>query len=281
MNTPLALYLSLSRRLSKTITQTYSTSFSLGIRLLSKRQRPHIYSIYGFVRLADEIVDSFAGYDQKALLEDFVHHTWQAIDKGISTNPVLHAFQNTYHSYAMEKDLVESFLQSMAMDLDRTQYDRREYEKYILGSAQVVGLMCLHVFLDGNQDEYSRLRPHAMSLGSAFQKVNFLRDLKSDTEMLGRQYFPQLKDQKLGPQVLADIIEEIELDFAHARTGILQLPVSAKVGVFVAYKYYLALLRKIKRSSLDTIQTERLRIPNWQKALITIKAILSIQTLKT
>jgi phytoene/squalene synthetase len=263
-----ALYDSTSLAVSRIITNRYSTSFSLGIRFLAKRFREPIYAIYGFVRVADEIVDSFHDYNKKELLDRFINDTKHAIENKISTNPVLNAFQKTVHEYNIEYELIQTFLDSMEMDLyDRT-YDPDKYNKYILGSAEVVGLMCLHVFTENNFELYEKLKPYAMKLGSAFQKINFLRDVKNDYEILGRTYFPNVNIKKLSEADKKRIEAEIEDEFNMALKGILMLPVDARFGVYVAYVYYRSLLRKIKKLPPQKILNERVRVPNSEKILL-------------
>jgi phytoene/squalene synthetase len=263
-----ALYDTTSLAISRIITHRYSTSFSLGIRFLARRFREPIYAIYGFVRVADEIVDSFHDYNKKELLERFINDTKHAIENKISTNPVLNAFQKTVHEYNIEYELIQTFLDSMEMDLyDRT-YDPDKYNKYILGSAEVVGLMCLRVFTENNFELYEKLKPYAMKLGSAFQKINFLRDVKNDYEILGRTYFPNVNIKKLSEADKKRIESEIEEEFNLALKGILMLPVDARFGVYVAYVYYRSLLRKIKKLPPQKILNERVRVPNSEKILL-------------
>ncbi len=260
-----ALFDQLSRQVSKAITQKYSTSFSLGILALSPSIRPAIYAIYGYVRLADEIVDSFHGYNKQQLLERFKEQTWQALDEGISLNPVLQSFQETAHRYKIERSLIEHFLTSMQMDLTPVDYDTELYKTYILGSAEVVGLMCLQVFVEGDTAAYNTLKPYAMKLGSAFQKVNFLRDIKDDYEVLGRTYFPDIEMRLFDNSTKISIEKDIEREFKEALIGIKKLPVCSKFGVYLAYKYYWSLFKKIKQTPAQKILQERIRIPNRQK----------------
>ncbi|NND33341.1 MAG: phytoene/squalene synthase family protein, partial [Saprospiraceae bacterium] len=248
----------------------------LGIYMLNKRLHVPIYSIYGFVRIADEIVDSFHGFKKAQLLEKFSEDTFQAIEDRISTNPVLHAFQLTVNKYAIERELVETFLQSMHMDLDKSNYDAGELDQYILGSAEVVGLMCLRVFVNGDDNLYQQLKHPAMKLGSAFQKVNFLRDLQADFEDLGRSYFPDVDLTKLGEADKARIEEEIQSDFEEALVGIKQLPATARLGVYTAYVYYLQLFRKIRRTCPSRIMTSRIRISNPRKLFLLLKSYLQL-----
>ena len=250
---------------STIVTKTYSTSFSLGIRCLNKKFHNAIYSIYGFVRLADEIVDSFHGYDKQELLADFKTGTYRAIEQGISLNPILNSFQQVVNDYGIERELTDCFLASMEMDLDQTAHCEDSYETYILGSAEVVGLMCLRVFTENNRELYQQLKPAAMKLGAAFQKVNFLRDLKNDYEVLGRVYFPQVDLSVFSEKEKKEIEQDIEADFAAALNGIKQLPRSSRFGVYVAYIYYRSLFNKIKSVSPVHVMSERIRIPNTKK----------------
>lgn len=250
---------------SKLITQRYSTSFTLGIKTLDKKFHLPIYAIYGFVRYADEIVDTFHDQDKKALLADFKKDTYEAIAKGISLNPVLHAFQLIVNQYQIDLDLIEAFLKSMEMDLDFKTYNDSKYNEYIYGSAEVVGLMCLKVFVEGDQQEYLRLREPACKLGAAFQKVNFLRDIKSDYEERRRVYFPGVDFMSFDKSAKQLIEEDIQKDFDEALIGINQLPTGAKLGVKVAYLYYQKLFDKIKGLPAETITHERIRIPNARK----------------
>lgn len=251
---------------SRITTQSYSTSFSIGIKCLKHELRDPIYSIYGFVRFADEIVDSFHDYNKTELLSRFREDTYRAITERISLNPILNSFQAVVNKYAMDMELINHFLYSMEMDLDRKQYDSKSFDQYILGSSEVVGLMCLCVFCNGDKDQYSKLKPFAMRLGAAFQKVNFLRDLKADYAGLGRTYFPGLSMTDFGDQNKKMIEASIAEDFHEGYKGILQLPHAARFGVYVAYVYYLALFKKIKNTPSTEILTSRIRIKNRQKA---------------
>lgn len=253
---------------SRLTTRSYSTSFTLGIYCLSRDLRDPIYSIYGFVRFADEIVDSFHQYDQGALLARFRKETVQAIEEKISLNPILNSFQAVVHSFKIPFELIDCFLRSMEMDLHKNDYDEYGFRQYVTGSAEVVGLMCLRIFCRGDEDEYTALKGHAMSLGSAFQKVNFLRDLKSDLLGLGRTYFPEMKSSELTSSVKAKIEESIAKDFAHGFDGIKKLPRSSRFGVYVAYMYYLALFRKIRDTPPEKVLQTRIRIPNRHKATL-------------
>jgi len=250
---------------STIVTKTYSTSFSLGIRCLHKKFHSAIYSIYGFVRLADEIVDSFHDYDKSELLTCFTTDTYKSIAQGISLNPILNSFQHVVNDYSIDRELIDCFLKSMAMDLKETEYSSASYHNYILGSAEVVGLMCLRVFTENNDILYQHLKPSAMKLGSAFQKINFLRDLKNDYEVLGRVYFPQLDLTVFSDKEKKEIEHDIEKDFTEALAGIKQLPRSSRFGVYVAYIYYKSLFKKIKSVSSVNIMSERIRIPNSRK----------------
>jgi phytoene synthase len=262
------LFDDISQEMSQLTTKRYSTSFSLGISFLDSDLHKPIYSIYGFVRFADEIVDSFHGFDKEALLADFKVQTYKAIAEGISLNPILNSFQWAVNKYSIPMDLIDTFLNSMEMDLNKQFYSKEQYELYILGSAEVVGLMCLKVFVDGNEAEYERLKPSAMKLGSAFQKINFLRDLKDDFQTLGRTYFPGINMEEFNATVKKEIEADIEADFRAGYEGILQLPKNARFGVYMAYKYYFKLFKKIKAKSAQNILTERIRIPNYRKMRI-------------
>lgn len=262
------LFDDVSQEMSQLTTKRYSTSFSLGISFLDADLHKPIYSIYGFVRFADEIVDSFHGFDKEALLADFKVQTYKAIAEGISLNPILNSFQWAVNKYSIPMDLIDTFLNSMEMDLNKQFYSKEQYELYILGSAEVVGLMCLKVFVNGNEAEYERLKPSAMKLGSAFQKINFLRDLKDDFQTLGRTYFPGINMEEFNATVKKEIEADIEADFRAGYEGILQLPKNARFGVYMAYKYYFKLFKKIKAKSAQNILTERIRIPNYRKMRI-------------
>ncbi len=267
MNT-LALYDKVCQKASRHTTYSYSTSFSLGIRSLDKRFHAPIHAIYGFVRFADEIVDTFHGFDKNELLQRFRADADLAISEGISLNPILHSFQAVVNSYSIEKELYDTFLDSMAMDLTDTEYDQERYDTYILGSAEVVGLMCLRVFCQGDEANYQRLKPSAMKLGAAFQKVNFLRDLKDDHQNLGRTYFPGIEVAEMNADTKAQIEQDIQHDFDEALIGIRQLPKGARFGVYIAYVYYLNLFRKIKALPCDRIMKERVRVRNRRKFLL-------------
>ncbi|GAB4317305.1 MAG: phytoene/squalene synthase family protein [Bacteroidales bacterium] len=252
----------ISKKSSKLTTVNYSTSFSLGIKVFNKRYHDPIYAIYGFVRFGDEIVDSFHGFDKRKLLKKYEVDTFEAIEDGISLNPILNNFQWVVNKYQIDHELIRLFLRSMEMDLDQKKYDMKSYKEYILGSAEVVGLMCLKVFVDGDEKRYLELKPSAMALGSAFQKVNFLRDLNADNNMLGRSYFPNMDADGFNEDTKNQIIADIETDFKMAFAGIKRLPKGVRLGVYVAYIYYLALLRKIKRTHSSVIMKQRVRISN-------------------
>lgn len=256
---------------SKLITRRYSTSFSLGIRMLAQKFHLPIYGVYGFVRLADEIVDTFHDYNKEFLLKEFKEETYKAIRMGISTNPVLQAFQQVVHTYHIEDELIEAFLHSMEMDLEMDRHDPSSYDTYIFGSAEVVGLMCLRIFCEGDEALYKKLTPPARSLGKAFQKVNFLRDIKSDFHERGRVYFPGVDFTVFTNEVKQSIEKDIEKDFDHALTGIYQLPEGAKRGVYLAYIYYRRLFNKIIKTSASQIQAKRVRVPDNQKLALLVK----------
>ncbi|MEZ4910930.1 MAG: phytoene/squalene synthase family protein [Saprospiraceae bacterium] len=259
---------------SKELTKVYSTSFSWCINLLPPTVRKHIFGIYGFVRLADEIVDSFHGYEQEKMLNNLEDELAFALKNGISINPIIHSFVQVVHQFGLD-DFIYPFLKSMRQDLYKKDYiTNDEYNEYIYGSADVVGLMCLKVFVKGNQENFNELKPFAMKLGSAFQKVNFLRDMKDDKLTLGRSYFPSIVDGTFDHQSKMTIINEIKHDFDVALQGIAKLPTEVRFGVFLAYRYYLALLKKIERSSLKSILTQRIRVPNNEKSLILLKSYL-------
>ncbi|MFC7347055.1 phytoene/squalene synthase family protein [Chryseobacterium zhengzhouense] len=259
------LFDELSYKISKQTTKQYSTSFSLGILALSPKIRNAIYAIYGYVRLADEIVDSFHSFDRQILLTRFREQTNQALEERISLNPILQAFQETIHKYEIDLQLIHQFLKSMEMDLQKIDYDSDLYKEYILGSAEVVGLMCLQIFVDGNKEMYAQLKPSAMKLGSAFQKVNFLRDMKDDYHILGRTYFPNVDISYFDNVAKAQIEQDIHDEFKEALEGIKKLPNSSRFGVYLAYRYYISLFRKIKRTSANKIINQRIRISNGKK----------------
>jgi 15-cis-phytoene synthase len=266
------LFHEVSQQCSRTTTERYSTSFSSAIRLLHNDLRQPIYNIYGFVRFADEIVDTFHNHDKSVLLQEFETETFQAIRRKISLNPVLHSFQLTVNQYKIDHALIHAFFHSMKMDLEKKDHSETSYNEYIYGSAEVVGLMCLYIFVEGDEKAYERLKPSARSLGAAFQKVNFLRDVKADYNNLERTYFPGLDFNNFSQQQKQEIEDDIAADFRHAYEGILNLPVKARFGVYVAYKYYLSLFKKIKRTKPAQIMTERIRIPNYSKVMILLRA---------
>ena len=266
-----------SQACSKLTTERYSTSFSSAIRLLNSEIQTPIFNIYGFVRFADEIVDTFHEHDKALLLSQFKTETYDAIARGISLNPILHSFQITVNQYNIDHALIEAFFKSMEFDLEKRNYDQSGYEEYIYGSAEVVGLMCLYVFLDGDHSEYERLKPHARSLGAAFQKVNFLRDVRADYNDLNRVYFPGVDFSRFTPDMKRQIEDDIANDFRHAYEGIVQLPLKARFGVYLAYKYYLSLFKKIRNVQPQRILEERIRIPNYAKAWVATKAMIRTQ----
>ena len=260
------LFDEVSEKCSKVVTLSYSTSFGLATKMLSSSIRAHIYNIYGFVRFADEIVDSFHNYNKTELLDNFEIDLRYSLKNKISLNPILNSFQRTVHKYNIDIELINSFLKSMRWDLEKKDYlDKTEFNEYVYGSADVVGLMCLKVFVDGNKSLYEELKPSAMSLGSAFQKVNFLRDLKQDHEGLNRSYFPNLNLDNFDENTKVDILKEIDDDFSKAIIGIFRLPKSSRFGVYTAYKYYLKLLNKLRNTPPIKIKSTRIRVPNYQK----------------
>lgn len=262
-----SLFDTVSFKCSKLVTKNYSTSFSLAVNMLSPSIRDGIHSIYGFVRFADEIVDSFHDYDKENLINDFEKEYYKAIENRISLNPILNSFQHTVKQYNITDDLVQAFLKSMKLDLIKSNYDTQtEYEDYIYGSADVVGLMCLKVFVKGNNQKYEQLKHEAMRLGSAFQKVNFLRDLKDDNLVLNRNYFPGIDLKSFDENAKTAIIKEIEEDFRIAYQGIVKLPIEAKFGVYTAYVYYKKLLKKLKNTPYYEIGNSRIRVSNYTKA---------------
>lgn len=260
---------------SKVITNHYSTSFSMGIRTLHKKYRMPVYSIYGFVRLADEIVDTFHEFDKKTLLESFKKDTYQAINKKISLNPILNAFQLVVNQYGIEKELIDAFLLSMEMDLSENEHNQATYTKYIYGSAEVVGLMCLRVFVEGNGKLYEELKEPARSLGAAFQKVNFLRDIQSDYQERGRVYFPGIDFEHFKNNEKDLIEKDIQKDFLAAYNGIVKLPKGSRKGVYLAYIYYLKLFHKIKKLPASKILSERVRIPDITKFALLLPVLVS------
>jgi phytoene synthase len=272
-----SLYDQVSIRCSRITTRAYSTSFSLGILCLNKQLRDPIYSIYGFVRFADEIVDTFHDFDKENLLARFKADTYQAIEEGISLNPILHSFQATVKQYNIDRSSIDLFLRSMEMDLNQKNHDASSLKDYILGSAEVVGLMCLRVFVNGDDATYTKLKPFAMSLGSAFQKINFLRDLQADYLHMGRTYFPDLDLDKFDEEKKKEIEESIKHDFDEGLKGIRVLPKTSRFGVYVAYVYYLALFKKIKNTPSEIILQSRVSIRNRHKARLLAYSYLKHQ----
>ena len=273
-----SLFDDVSKSCSKIVTKSYSTSFSLATKMLAPTIRQDIYNIYGFVRFADEIVDSFHDYNKEELFEKFEADLIHALENKISLNPILNAFQHTYHQNNIDYKLVEAFMNSMKMDLHKSKYlTNDEYKAYIYGSADVVGLMCLKVFVKGDEEKYFQLMQTAMALGSAFQKVNFLRDLKADHDVLNRTYFPNTDLNNLDEASKQLIIDEIEQDFAEGLKGIKQLPMEAKFGVFMAYRYYRQLLKKLKRTPALEIKNTRIRVPNYKKFELLTRSYVKFQ----
>lgn len=269
------LYTNTCNECSELITKKYSTSFSLGIRVFDKEFRNPIYGIYGFVRFADEIVDTFHEYDKTALLSDFRRETFKAIEQRISLNPVLHSFQQVVNAYAIDHQLIHDFLDSMEMDLHKSTYESEAlYNKYIYGSAEVVGLMCLQVFTNGDKQQYEELAPYARSLGAAFQKINFLRDMNSDLEERGRVYFPGIDLTKFDETTKQEILKDIQQDFDNALEGIRRLPKGARRGVYLAYVYYLNLYKNIRKASVEKIMEERIRVSDKRKALLLMNTVV-------
>lgn len=269
------LYTELSFSCSKLVTKKYSTSFSSAVRMLSPNIRSGIYSIYGFVRFADEIVDSFHEHNQTKLLDDFEDNYYTSLKNNISLNPIINSFQLTVKKYNIDDDLIQAFLKSMRADLHKTNYYTQEdYESYIYGSADVVGLMCLRVFTNGNTEKYDTLKASAMRLGSAFQKVNFLRDIKEDYEVLHRSYFPNINLENLSPLDKANIISEIKEDFKEAYKGVVKLPLESRFGVYTAYRYYLKLLRKLEATPSNEIMDTRIRVSDFMKFNLLAKSFI-------
>jgi phytoene synthase len=266
------LFHDVSSECSKLTTKKYSTSFSSAIRLLHKDFRTPVYNIYGFVRFADEIVDTFHEHNKEKLLSEFKKETYKAIERKISLNPILHSFQLTVNKYKIDIRLIDAFFKSMEYDLCKTIYDVAGYKNYVYGSAEVVGLMCLTIFCEKDCKKYESLKPYAQSLGAAFQKVNFLRDVKSDYQQLERTYFPEVDFRNFTAVIKKSIEDEIMRDFAHAYIGITELPLKARFGVYVAYKYYLSLFKKIKHTQATKILDQRIRIANYSKAFIIVRA---------
>lgn len=270
------LFDEVSFKCSRLVTKDYSTSFSLAVYMLSPSIRDAIYSIYGFVRFADEIVDSFHGFDKENLINDFEKEYYKAFHSGISLNPILNSFQHTVKEYNISDDLIQAFLKSMKMDLIKQDYNSKaEYNEYIYGSADVVGLMCLKVFVKGNNQKYEQLKDEAMRLGSAFQKVNFLRDLRDDNLILNRNYFPGVDLKSFDENAKKAIINEIKEDFRVAYQGIVKLPIEAKFGVYTAYVYYKKLLRKLEKTPCKEIGNTRIRVSNYTKATLLAQSFLS------
>ncbi len=266
---------SISQDLSKVVTEKYSTSFSIATKLIDKSIRQDIYNIYGFVRIADEIVDSFHRYPKKQILDRLEKEVYLAINQKISINPILNSFQETVNKYKIDIELIEAFLRSMRWDLNKKSYNNKnDYEKYIYGSADSVGLMCLKIFVKGDNVLYDNLKNYAMALGSAFQKVNFLRDINIDYETLNRTYFPGVDVNKFDEKSKKNIIDEIENDFNIALKGVMLLPNEARFGVYTAYKYYIKLLEKLKKTPSLKIKDARIRVPNYEKAYILINCYL-------
>ncbi len=265
----------LSQKCSELTTKSYSTSFSFGIKMLSKKFHAPIYSIYGFVRFADEIVDGFHGYNKSKILNQFEKNCFDSIEEGVSMNPILNSFQNVVNMYKIDHVLIHQFIHSMKMDLEVNKiYDQKEYEKYILGSAEVVGLMCLKVFVEGDENLYNKLYPYAKSLGSAFQKINFLRDIRADYKDLGRTYFPNIDLNNFTINQKKEIESDIKKDFDKGYLGIKMLPEGSKLGVYVAFLYYLNLFKKIKSLNYKVILEKRIRISNSKKIILMIQAFL-------
>lgn len=262
---------------SRVTTKRYSTSFASAILLLHKDIRQHVYNIYGFVRFADEIVDTFHQHNKSSLLRDFKKDTFKAIEEQISLNPILQSFQYTVHRFGISAELIRAFFRSMEWDLEKRVYDEAGFREYIFGSAEVVGLMCLHIFCGGRTSLYDQLKPYAQSLGAAFQKVNFLRDIKSDQEYLSRVYFPGVDFGAFTPQAKLKIENEIAIDFRNAYEGIRQLPLNSRFGVYLAYKYYISLFRRIRDTNASSVMQKRIRIPNYAKAWVATKALIRTQ----
>ncbi len=271
------LFQKTSKDCSRIVTENYSTSFASAIKLLHKDLREDIHNVYGFVRFADEIVDTFHDYDKKKLLQSFKEETYKAIESGISLNPILNSLQLTVHKYHLHFSLIYAFFKSMEYDLDKTFYDEYSYKEYIYGSAEVVGLMCLYIFCQGDGQMYEQLETYAKSLGAAFQKVNFLRDIKTDNIQLDRMYFPNCDFNAFTYTDKKEIENDIQNDFNNAYKGILMLPAKARFGVYVAYKYYYSLFKKIRKTQPAKILENRIRIPNYRKAFIVAKAGLRNQ----
>lgn len=275
--TMLKLYDQVCKECSRLITNRYSTSFSMGIRLFHQRFRAPIYSVYGFVRFADEIVDTFHDYPKAVLLQRFREDTYRALEEKISLNPVLHSFQEVVHRYGIEQELIDAFLDSMEMDLFFDRYEDALYKQYIYGSAEVVGLMCLRVFCEGDDVAYQHLKPYACSLGSAFQKINFLRDMKSDFMERGRVYFPGVDFRMFTQEDKSRIEADIKQDFDNAFIGIRQLPKGSRLGVYLAYVYYTNLFDKIRRAPVQRVTEERIRVPDRKKVYLLFSSAVKNQ----
>ena len=271
------LYKEVSFRTSQLVTSAYSTSFSIGVRCLDSSIRDAIYSIYGFVRFADEIVDSFHEYNKEKLFAEFEREYFRAIEEGISLNPIINSFQHTVQNYNIEDSLVQAFLKSMRSDLHKTKFTEVEIKEYIYGSADVVGLMCLRVFVSGDNEAYEHLKPYAMRLGSAFQKINFLRDLKHDTDDLHRIYFPVLKSEPINESTKCVILNDILDDFKEAMIGIKLLPENSRLGVYTAFLYYKSLTKKIQKTDAENLFQERISVPNYEKLLLLCRAYIYIK----
>jgi len=275
-------YTKTSYKLSKKLTVAYSTSFSWGIRVFKPEYRDPIFAIYGFVRIADEIVDTFHSNDKEQLLNKFIDDTWEAINIGISTNPVLHAFQKVVNDYNIDRKLITAFLESMEMDLTISSYNRENYDNYIYGSAEVVGLMCLKVFVDGDEEKYNEFEHSARMLGAAFQKVNFLRDIQSDIKDRGRIYLPGIHNYDfIDNNNKASLENEVEDEFKEAFRGIVKLPIAVKLGVYSAYLYYLMLFKKIKKLDVEQLRNKRVRVSNAHKFYLLLKSYLEVKLLRT
>jgi len=268
------LYRTTSLALSKTLTKAYTSSFYAGMRLLNPADRKAIYAIYGFVRIADEIVDTFHGFDQKGLLEEFKAETYRAIERGVSANPILHSYQWVVNTYKMDLELTDSFFASMEMDLVKSNHNAESYNQYIYGSAEVVGLMCLSVFYVDDKETFNSLLQPARKLGEAFQKINFLRDIKADMDERGRVYFPGLEIDTFDANTKKIIEKEVKSDFKEALPGIRQLHKGARLGVYLAYRYYYQLLLKIEKMSPDQLLARRARITNRYKFLLLVKSYI-------
>jgi phytoene synthase len=275
-----AIFDKVSNDCSEITTKAYSTSFSLGIKVLDKRLHNPIYGIYGFVRFADEIVDSFHNYNKKELFKKYKSDTYLGINNKISLNPIINSFQEVVNKFNIDHSLIESFLNSMEMDLEDQNYDENTYKKYIVGSAEVVGLMCLNIFVDGDINKYNKLKPYAMKLGSAFQKINFLRDINDDYKKLGRTYFPEINIENFSKSDKLKIENEIENEFIEGLKGIRMLPNTSKGGVYLAYKYYYNLFKKIKKIPAHQILEKRTRISNFRKFIILVLSMIKYHSKK-